>query len=74
MLDPALEEMLDKEINPEIESKFELINMISQRARQVNNNAEIATNADANKPVSLAMWEIYDGMIKPSRRKGRRSG
>lgn len=72
MLEPSLEEMLDKEKNPEISSKFELITMITKRARQINNGAEIVVKTNARKPVSIAMWEIYHGKIKPIKKETKR--
>ncbi len=72
MLEPSLEEMLDKEKNPEISSKFELITMITKRARQINNGAEIVAKTNARKPVSIAMWEIYYGKIKPIKKETKR--
>jgi DNA-directed RNA polymerase subunit omega len=65
MINPSLEEMLNHKKNPEIESKFELINMISKRARQLNDGAEYVVQTEARKPVTKAMWEIQSGKIIP---------
>jgi DNA-directed RNA polymerase subunit omega len=65
MINPSIEEMLNHKKNPEIESKFELINMISRRARQINDGAELLIPSDAKKPVTKAMWEINAGKIVP---------
>jgi DNA-directed RNA polymerase omega subunit len=69
MLNPSIEEMLDRKRNPEIESKFELINMISRRSRQLNDGAIPLTQTEDVKPVSIAMWEVKAGKIVPVKKE-----
>lgn len=69
MINPAVEEILDKNKNPEINSKFELITMIAKRAQQINDGAQVLTETGDKKPVSIAMWEIYSGKITPFKKE-----
>lgn len=69
MIDPSIDEILDPKRNLNIESKFELITMISKRAKQINNGAEVLVKTNATKPVTIALQEIYHGKIKPVKKE-----
>jgi DNA-directed RNA polymerase subunit omega len=47
-----------------VDTKFTLVNVVTKRAKQLNNGAPPLTDhANPNKPVSTAVREITDGKI-----------
>ncbi len=51
-----------------VDSKFTLVNVVTKRAKQLNNGApSLANDPNPNKPVSTAFAEVADGKI-PYRR------
>ncbi len=47
-----------------VDSKFTLVNVVTKRAKQLNNGAPpLCENADSNKPVSTAFEEVRQGRI-----------
>jgi DNA-directed RNA polymerase subunit omega len=51
-----------------VDSKFTLVNVVTKRAKQLNNGAPaLSDNANPNKPVSTAFAEVALGRI-PYRR------
>jgi DNA-directed RNA polymerase subunit omega len=51
-----------------VDSKFTLVNVVTKRAKQLNNGAPaLSDNANPNKPVSTAFAEVALGKI-PYRR------
>jgi DNA-directed RNA polymerase subunit omega len=51
-----------------VDSKFTLVNVVTKRAKQLNNGAPpLSENSNPNKPVSTAFAEVSLGKI-PSRR------
>ena len=51
-----------------VDSKFTLVNVVTKRAKQLNNGAPaLSENANPNKPVSTAFDEVALGKI-PNRR------
>jgi DNA-directed RNA polymerase subunit omega len=51
-----------------VDSKFTLVNVVTKRAKQLNNGAPaLSENANPNKPVSTAFAEVALGKI-PYRR------
>jgi DNA-directed RNA polymerase subunit omega len=51
-----------------VDSKFTLVNVVTKRAKQLNNGAPALTEgADPNKPVSTAFAEVAQGKV-PYRR------
>ncbi len=47
-----------------VDSKFTLVNVVTKRAKQLNNNAPPLTDrVNANKPVSTAFNEVRAGKI-----------
>jgi DNA-directed RNA polymerase subunit omega len=51
-----------------VDSKFSLVNVVTKRAKQLNNGAPALTDrVNANKPVSTAFNEVAAGKIKYTR-------
>jgi DNA-directed RNA polymerase subunit omega len=51
-----------------VDSKFTLVNVVTKRAKQLNNGAPALTEgANPNKPVSTAFAEVAEGKV-PYRR------
>ena len=47
-----------------VDSKFTLVNVVTKRAKQLNNGAPALTpDANPNKPVSTAFGEVAQGKI-----------
>lgn len=54
-----LDRLMDK-----VDSKFTLVNVVTKRAKQLNNNAPPLTlKVNPNKPVSTAFNEVAEGKI-----------
>ena len=58
MLYPAMKDLLDK-----VPSRYELVNVVACRARQISTEAEIAGEPLDDKPVSIAIQEIAEGKL-----------
>lgn len=53
-----------------VDSKFSLVNVVTKRAKQLNNGApELTNDVNPNKPVSTAFSEVALGKIKYHRTK-----
>jgi DNA-directed RNA polymerase subunit omega len=53
-----------------VDSKFSLVNVVTKRAKQLNNGAPPLTEGvNANKPVSTAFNEVREGRIPYHRTK-----
>ena len=53
-----------------VDSKFSLVNVVTKRAKQLNNGAPPLTDSvNPNKPVSIALDEIAEGKIEYHRTK-----
>ena len=53
-----------------VDSKFTLVNVVTKRAKQLNNGAPPLTeNSNPNKPVSTAFAEVALGKIPSHRNK-----
>ena len=59
MLKPAMNELLDQ-----IPSRYMLVNVVAQRARQVASEAEDAGIPLDDKPVTIAIREVADGKLE----------
>ena len=59
MLKPAMNELLDQ-----VPSRYMLVNVVAQRARQIASEAEDAGISLDDKPVSLAIHEVADGKLQ----------
>ncbi|MBE6934501.1 MAG: DNA-directed RNA polymerase subunit omega [Ruminococcaceae bacterium] len=58
MLYPPVADLLKN-----IESRYLLVNVVAQRARQIAEDAEIYNEELTEKPVTLAIWEVADGKL-----------
>jgi len=59
MIDPPINEML-KVIN----CKYSLAVAVAKRSRQIITKSPVLTEYKSNKPVTLAVHEIYEGKVK----------
>ena len=58
MLYPAMKDLLEK-----IPSRYELVNVVAHRAREIAAEAEAAGEPLDEKPVSIAIQEVADGKL-----------
>ena len=58
MLYPSMSSLLDK-----VGSRYELVNVIAQRARKISAEYEDSGEPLDEKPVSIAINEVYTGKI-----------
>ena len=58
MLYPAMKDLLK-----EVPSRYELVNVVAHRARQIASEAEMAGEPLDDKPVSIAIQEVADGKL-----------
>ena len=58
MLYPPVAELLK-----DVESRYLLVNVVAQRARQIAEDAETYHEELTEKPVTLAIWEVADGKL-----------
>jgi DNA-directed RNA polymerase subunit omega len=61
MLYPAMKDLLKK-----VPSRYELVNVVAHRARQISSEAEMAGEPLTEKPVSIAIQEVADGKLTAS--------
>ena len=59
MLYPPVADLADK-----AGSRYQLVNLIARRARNISTAAQITGEILEEKPVSLAIEDIYSGKIK----------
>ena len=59
MLYPAMKDLLEK-----IPSRYELVNVVAHRAREIAAEAEAAGEPLDEKPVSIAIQEVADGKLE----------
>ena len=60
MLKPPMNELFDK-----IPSRYMLVNVVAQRARQISSQAEESGIPLDDKPVSMAIREVAEGKCVP---------
>lgn len=58
MLYPPVADLLK-----DVESRYLLVNVVAQRARQIAEDAETYHEELTEKPVTLAIWEVADGKL-----------
>lgn len=58
LLYPPMNELLKQ-----VSSRYMLVNVVAQRARQIANEAEEADQALEDKPVSIAVREVAEGKV-----------
>ena len=59
LVDPPVTKVLEK-----VEDRYELITLTAKRARQIALGAPVWTDKKEKNPVTLAVWEIYEGKVK----------
>ena len=59
MLYPAMKDLLEK-----VPSRYELVNVVACRARQIARQAEIDSEPLPEKPVSIAIQEVAEGRLE----------
>ena len=59
MLYPAMKDLLNK-----VPSRYELVNVVACRARQIASEAEANGEPLDDKPVSIAIREVADGKLE----------
>ena len=58
MLYPAMKTLLEQ-----VPSRYELVNVVACRARQIATEAEMAGEPLNDKPVTIAIREVADGKV-----------
>jgi len=58
MLYPAMKDLLNK-----VPSRYQLVNVVAHRARQIASEAESTGEVLDDKPVSIAIREIAEGKL-----------
>ena len=58
MLYPAMRDLLKK-----VPSRYQLVNVVASRAREIASEAEIAGEPLDDKPVSIAIQEVADDKL-----------
>ncbi len=59
MLKPAMKDLLDQ-----VPSRYQLVNVVAHRARQIASQAEDEGYPLTEKPVTLALNEVAEGKIE----------
>jgi len=59
MLEPPMKDLLNQ-----VPSRYELVNIVACRARQIASEAEETETPLEDKPVSIAIREIADGKVE----------
>lgn len=59
MLYPPMNELLEQ-----VPSRYMLVNVVAQRARQIANEAEENQTVLEDKPVSIAIREVAEGKVE----------
>ena len=59
MLYPAMKDLLNQ-----VPSRYELVNVVACRARQIASEAEVNGEPLDDKPVSIAIREVADGKLE----------
>jgi DNA-directed RNA polymerase subunit omega len=58
MLYPAMKNLLEQ-----VPSRYELVNVVACRARQIATEAEVAGEPLNDKPVTIAIHEVAEGKV-----------
>lgn len=65
MIFPSLGDLMKN-----VDSKYTLAVTVAKRARQLTDGAQKLVNFNSDKPVTIAIHEVYEGRITYSRNKG----
>lgn len=63
LVEPNLDVMLH-DVEKGIGNKFALVTLTLKRARDLNDGSPVLVDVPAKKPVSLALYEVYDDKIR----------
>jgi DNA-directed RNA polymerase subunit omega len=70
MLQPSYSELMEKlnqsssdEDKPIVSSRYSIVIAAAKRARQIIEDGNVLVNAKVNKPVSIAVEELYQGKV-----------
>lgn len=63
LVEPNLDVMLH-DAEKGIGNKFALVTLTLKRARDLNDGSPVLVDATAKKPVSLALYEVYEDKIR----------
>ena len=58
MLYPAMKDLL-----AQVPSRYQLVNVVASRAREISSEAEMSGEPLDEKPVSIAIQEVADGKL-----------
>ena len=64
MLYPAMKDLLKK-----VPSRYQLVNVVAHRARQIASEAEMSGEPLDDKPVSIAIREVVEGKLEGHRNR-----
>ncbi|NPV52519.1 MAG: DNA-directed RNA polymerase subunit omega [Firmicutes bacterium] len=64
MMHPSLDKLFDK-----VDSRYTLVVAAAKRARQLMEGKKPLVNSGTDKPVTVALEEIYEGKVKYERTK-----
>lgn len=62
MLYPPMKDLLEK-----VSSRYELVNLVARRAREIASEADTSGVPLEEKPVSIAIREVAEGKLTPTR-------
>ncbi|MBP1918575.1 DNA-directed RNA polymerase subunit omega [Youngiibacter multivorans] len=58
MIEPSVTELLEK-----VDNRYRLVTVTARRARQILDGSPLLTEFDSNKPLSIAINEVNEGLI-----------
>ncbi|ETA82050.1 DNA-directed RNA polymerase subunit omega [Youngiibacter fragilis] len=58
MIEPSVTELLEK-----VDNRYRLVTVAARRARQILDGSPLLTEFDSNKPLSIAINEVNEGLI-----------
>jgi len=58
MIEPSVTELLEK-----VDNRYRLVGVTARSARQILDGSPLLTEDDSNKPLSIAINEVNEGLI-----------
>lgn len=59
MINPSIVDLLEK-----VDNRYSLVIITSKRARQIIDGSEAYVSVESNKPLTIAINEVNDGLIE----------
>lgn len=59
MIEPSVTELLEK-----VDNRYRLVTVTARRARQILDGSPLLAEFDSNKPLSIAINEVNEGLIQ----------